>query len=274
MTKNSLLSNFKYYGTLAKMFFKMNLKSSASYYGWSFVGVYVAHVLGYIASYITIWGAMRSFDSLLGWSLAAVMFIYSIDLFSYSLAQMFVQVFWRMDDLVGKGELDNYLLRPVDSFVHLFLHHIEFGYLAHITVALAALIFAIVASPVAWTGTLVVALIITLIAATLLQIVFGSLPACAAFWFINSQNFTGLIRWGTRTFIQYPIIIYPAAIRFFISFIIPIAFVNYYPSLVMLGKAEGIWIWGPVIALVLGVGLMVVTLFTWRFSVRRYSSSG
>ena len=268
------METIRYYFTLAKMFFFMNLKSSASYYGWSFLGVYIAHVLGYIASYITIWGAMRSFDGLMGWSMSAVMFIYSIDLFSYALAQMFVQVFWRTDELIGRGRLDDFLLRPVDSFAHLVLHKVEFGYLAHISVALAALIFAIFISPVAWTGIMVFALVITLIAATLLQIVFGSLPACAAFWFINSENFTAFVRWGSRTFIQYPIIIYPAAIRFFISFIIPMAFVNYYPSLVMLGKAEGIWIYGPLISLAIAIILMIVTVRTWHFCVRHYSSSG
>ena len=268
------MQTMRWYATLARLFFKMNVKSTASYYGWSFVGVYVAHVLGYITSYVTIWASMRSFGGVMGWSMQDVMFLYSLDLFSYALANMFVQPFWRMNELVGQGKLDGFLLRPMNSFVHIVLNHIEFGYLAHISVALAAIIVTLVLSPVAFTALSLLALLTTLAGAFLIQCALGVMPACMAFWVIESSQFASLIRFGSRDFVQYPIVIYPTAIRFIISFIVPVAFVNYYPSLMLLGKAEGLWHLAPLYTLGIGLLLAFATLRLWHFSVRRYSSSG
>ena len=268
------MDTLRYYGDLARYFLRINLKRSISYYGKSFIWAYLAHVVGYIGSYITIWGAMRSFDGLGGWSIREVVFLYSIDLLTYALAQMFVQSFWNMDELVRKGKLDDYLLRPIHSLFYIVLYHIEYGYIAHISVAACALVITLVTLPIAWSFVAVVSFIVAIIGGCLIQFVLGVLPSCMSFWTVESNNFQGIFRWTSRSFIQYPIIIYPVALRFAISFIVPVAFINYYPYLSMLDKEQGIWIYGPLLALGIGAVLAFVTVKVWDVCVRRYSSSG
>lgn len=267
------MKKIRWWFKLGWLFFTMNIRSTISYYRWSFVGVYIAHVLGYVNSYIIIWASMRSFKGLLGWNMRDVVFIYSIDLLSYALANMFVQPFWRMNELVGQGKLDDYLVRPVHSLIHIMLRHIEFGYLAHISVAITAMGVVITLSGIAWTIHNIIALVVTLIGAFFLQCTFGILPSCSTFFTIQSDQLAGMIRWGGREFIKYPIIIYPAGIRYLISFIIPFAFVNYYPVLSLLDKAKGIWVYGPLMSLGLGIFLFSITVVVWNWSIKHYSSS-
>lgn len=267
-------SQLQWWWKLLCIFFSMNVRSTISYYRWSFLWAYVAHVLGYVNSYIIIWASMRAFDGILNWSMQDVMFIYSLDLFSYSLANMFVQPFWDMDGLVGKGKLDDFLVRPLPPLLHLMMRNVQFAYIAHISVSIVAFIGILKISNMAWTPLQFFQLVITLIGAFLLQCSFGIMPACAAFRWIQADNFASFIRWDVREFIKYPIIIYPIWLRFGLSFIIPVAFVNYYPSIALLSKGGGLMSYGPYYTLLLGVFLFAVTLYIWKKSLQRYSSSG
>ena len=74
---------------------------------------------------------------------------------------------------------------------------------------------------------------------------------------------------------HYPIDIFSAWVRIVVTGLLPVAFMNYYPALILLGKVEktaapGIGFLSPIVALVL-IGL---TSIVWHFAMRRYSSSG
>jgi len=269
-----LISQMRWLGKLVGLFFSMNMRSTINYYRWSFVWVYIAHVLGYINSYIIIWGSMRSFDGIGAWSMQDVMFLYTFDLLSYSLANMFAQPFWNWDELVGKGKLDDYLIRPMSPLLHVVLRDIQFGYIAHISVSIGAFALLLHYTNALWGGMMFAQFGIALIGAFLIQVSFGILPSCIGFRWIRADQLASLVRWDSRNFIQYPIVIYPAWLRFVLSSIIPIAFVNYYPSLTLLQKDSPIGMYGPLCTLAIGVTLLVLTLVVWKKSLRRYSSSG
>jgi ABC-2 type transport system permease protein len=82
-------------------------------------------------------------------------------------------------------------------------------------------------------------------------------------------QFYGLVQW-------YPIDIFGKAFRVIVTGLIPVAFMNYYPALMLLDKLdrESPWWWlgymSPIVALLL-VG---ITAGVWRLALRRYSSSG
>ena len=74
---------------------------------------------------------------------------------------------------------------------------------------------------------------------------------------------------------HYPIDIFGSWFRVVVTGLIPVAFMNYYPALILLDKLNqnvGWWVGylSPIVALLL-VGM---TAGVWHFALRRYSSAG
>ena len=75
---------------------------------------------------------------------------------------------------------------------------------------------------------------------------------------------------------QYPIDIYSAWLRRFLAYIVPLAFVCYFPALYVLGKEDPLGLprfldfASPAVA----VAAVCVAGLVWRFAVRHYRSAG
>jgi ABC-2 type transport system permease protein len=88
-------------------------------------------------------------------------------------------------------------------------------------------------------------------------------------WFVKIYNVTEVLR-GLLEAGRFPTIAYPAAYRFFFTFIVPVAFLTTIPAQAMLGRSEMTWIFG---AGLLAIGLLVASGIFWRFALRFYTSA-
>ena len=88
-------------------------------------------------------------------------------------------------------------------------------------------------------------------------------------WFVKIYNVTEVLR-GFLEAGRYPITSYPAAYRFFFTFVVPVTFLTTVPAQSMLGQIQFTWL--------LGAGFLAVILFFistqfWRFALRFYTSA-
>ncbi len=88
-------------------------------------------------------------------------------------------------------------------------------------------------------------------------------------WFVKIYNVTEVLR-GLLEAGRYPMVAYPAAYRFFFTFIVPVAFLTTVPAEAMLGRGEVGWVIG---AGVLALGLFLISIGFWRFALRFYTSA-
>jgi ABC-2 type transport system permease protein len=88
-------------------------------------------------------------------------------------------------------------------------------------------------------------------------------------WFVKIYNVTEVLR-GLMEAGRYPMAAYPAAYRFFFTFVVPIAFLTTVPSEALLGRAEPIWIWG---SMFLAIALLYTSHKFWQFALRFYTSA-
>ena len=88
-------------------------------------------------------------------------------------------------------------------------------------------------------------------------------------WFVKVYNATEVLR-GLLEAGRYPIVAYPAAYRFFFTFVVPVAFLTTVPAQTMLGRVEIIWISG---AGMLAIALGWASSAFWRFALRFYTSA-
>lgn len=88
-------------------------------------------------------------------------------------------------------------------------------------------------------------------------------------WFVKIYNVTEVLR-GLVEAGRYPIVAYPAAYRFFFTFVVPVAFLTTIPAQAMLNRGELGWLVG---AGLLAAGLLLASRFFWQFALRFYTSA-
>ena len=100
---------------------------------------------------------------------------------------------------------------------------------------------------------------------------------CIQFWTKDATEFANAFTYGGATLTQYPLTIFPKELMRSLTFVVPVAFVNWYPCLLparprrpLRAIPAGSSSARPVAA-VLMVGL---ALLVWRTGVRRYTSTG
>ncbi len=93
--------------------------------------------------------------------------------------------------------------------------------------------------------------------------------AATSIWFVKIQNVTEVLR-GLLDAGRYPIVAYPAAYRFFFTFVVPISFLTTIPAQAMLGRLSINWLLG---AGCLAIILFVVSTRFWQFALKFYTSA-
>lgn len=88
-------------------------------------------------------------------------------------------------------------------------------------------------------------------------------------WFVKIYNVTEVLR-GLLEAGRFPMVAYPAAYRFFFTFVVPVAFLTTVPAEAMLGRVQVGWLVG---AALLALGLLFASRFFWRFALRFYTSA-
>jgi ABC-2 type transport system permease protein len=110
-------------------------------------------------------------------------------------------------------------------------------------------------------------------------VIFGSVwvvGSCLAFWTTDGGEFTNAFTYGGNFMSQYPVDILSTWLRRFLAYIVPLAFVCYFPALYILDKPDPLGLphafdfLSPLVA----AGATAVASVAWRFAVRHYRSAG
>jgi ABC-2 type transport system permease protein len=219
---------------------------------------------------------VTQFTSLKDWTLWELVFLYCLWILGHSLYSLFFSHTSRMEDYLIEGTFDQFLLRPASPLIQVLGREFQYLEIADTLIGLAGISLAYVQLGLHWDGWRWGFFVIAVISGAVIVLALNLLIACTAFWtgrsrgaFMVVGQFYGLVQW-------YPIDIFGKAFRVIVTGLIPVAFMNYYPALMLLDKLdrESPWWWlgymSPIVALLL-VG---ITAGVWRLALRRYSSSG
>jgi ABC-2 type transport system permease protein len=115
-----------------------------------------------------------------------------------------------------------------------------------------------------------------ILAGALIETTLSLMIACISFWTGRSRRANNLMMQLNVMVQYYPMDIFGYVFRVIVTGFIPVAFMNYYPALMLLdklGHAGSPWWLGymsPVVALL----LVIIASGVWRLALRQYSSSG
>ena len=91
------------------------------------------------------------------------------------------------------------------------------------------------------------------------------------FFTTQSLEIMNIFTDGARDLTQYPLSIFHKYVKNFFTYIMPLAFVNYFPLLYVIGRTENkLYMISPIVSILFIIPCYVV----WRIGVRKYKSTG
>lgn len=265
------MESLRLYFKLVKIAFQSRLQYRADF---------ITGVLGVIvlnAVQLGLIGILVSrFTHLKSWTLWEVVFLYCLWLLGHSLYSLF---FWHiryLEDYLVQGTFDQFLVRPASPFVLFLGREVQYLGVADATFAVTGLILSYTNLSLQWDFWQWLFFAMAIIAGALIESTLVLMLSCAAFWTGRSRRVQNVIMELNYIVQNYPMDIFGPTFRVIVTGVVPVAFMNYYPALMLLGKLDyqGPWWWlgylSPVVALLL-IGL---ANRVWSLSLRHYSSSG
>jgi len=253
----------------------MFFKSRGEYVTSFFAGI-IANFYCYLITFIIFWIFVQKFKSIGGWGFSELSILYGLNLLTYAIAGTLCwYTVYRLEQIVINGGLDKFLLRPIGIIPQLMCEGFGYTFIGQIVVTIMFLVCAIGKISFKITFLKIIYLVLALVGGVMLQsgamIIVGSL----SFWILRSTGIGQIFYYDIRGFINYPLNIYPTYIKIIVSSIFPWAFINYYPSIILLNKTENIFdLLLGIVSPVVGFLFLRIALFIFKIGLKRYESSG
>jgi ABC-2 type transport system permease protein len=247
-------------------------------YRVSFVTEAIGVALVTLLEYASLALVFQKFQNLGGWSLGQVAFLYGLAEFSFGIMDLIFSGF-DPDNFgikVRRGSFDQLLLRPVNITLQVLSSEFVLRRFGKIFIGFFIFISAITLNPVQWTLAKVALTVLVVLSQVCF---FGGLfviGSTITFWTIESIEVINIFTYGGSYLISHPIHIYPEVIRRFFTFVIPAAFLNYYPALYILEIPDplGLPVWIAFLAPLSGLMILTAAMVFWRFGINHYQSTG
>jgi ABC-2 type transport system permease protein len=209
-----------------------------------------------------------------GFALPEVLFLYGTATVALSLADLLLGTAERLGQHIRQGTLDTLLVRPVSPLVQLATEEFSPRRMGRLVPALVALAAGLSRLHVPAARLAVVP---PMIAAGVW--IFGALWVLAASWqfvLIDGEQATHSITYGGGFVTQYPLSVFGRDALRGLTYVLPLAFVNWEPALYVLHRPDPLGLpvvfrfASPLVALILSV----LAALAWRTGLRHYRSTG
>lgn len=261
---------FKYYFKLYYLFIAQDIKGKMQYridFFISSVGMILTDLLGILS----LWVLFESIPNILGWTYYELLFIYGFSLIALSPLQLFFDNLWNLPTYLITGDFIKYYLKPINIFFYYFAEIFDIKGVSQFLIGFFVLFYSWEKLQIQLSIINIGILIISIVSGSLVMISLMVITSAAAFWVLNVTPLLNLI-FRLREYIRYPVDIFDPFLRFIFSFVIPIAFVAYYPSKVFLRPSDN-----NLLILVLpfiGMLLFLIAYKIWTKGAKRYIGTG
>lgn len=254
------------YGKILAQGFKSKMSYRADFI-ISNIGMIVSNLMGFVTFYIL----FQNFPSINGWTMYEMLFLYGFSLVALTPVQCFFDNNWNLRFMVKSGDFIKYCFRPINIFFYFISEDFDVKGLGQFAFGLGTLIYAWNHMGLPVTFFVIAQLVLFLFAASLFMISIMNFATATCFWIQNS-GYVMVIMSRFRDFSKYPASIYNSVFKIIFTFVIPIAFIAYYPSLPIL-RPDSVpllsWL-SPLIGLV----FFYLSYRFWLHGARKYDGTG
>lgn len=226
---------------------------------------------------IVIWFTLLKFDNLNGWNIYEMLFLFSLLFLTYGILIIFFTGLRDFGDTVRNGNFDRFILRPRGLLFQIICVNSDwFAALGHGSLGIVLFILSAGKVGIVWNAVNIIYYFFAVTGGVLIQGAIFLIFASVNFFLIKTDSLKDLLYWNMRKFAGYPISIFHKAIQVLLMYVVPFAFVNYFPAQFLLRKPDmeqypDIYIY---LTPIIGIVLYSLAYRFWKFSLKYYKSTG
>ena len=243
-------------------------------YRGSFFISMVSMLLYYIAQFSIVGFTVNTFKNINGWKLPEIAFLYSFILMSQGLNTLLFGPMVRFDEVIRKGDWDYLLIRPFQPLVALLSMKFDPSAIIHLILGLIFFFYSSVQINLNLTAVDYLLITQLWVGGTLILASIRIIVASVAFMSVSTESLVHFFVYSSKEFIIYPINIFQRPIPFILTFIFPLAFINYYPVHMFINKEVLFADFLKYGTLPVGVAYFSFSLWVFKAGMKRYHSTG
>lgn len=216
------------------------------------------------------------FPKLRGWTLWEVGLLYAMVHSAFALAELAARGFDTFSRQIREGAFDAALIRPYSPFFMTLCSDFHARRVGRLAQALTVGLICSAKAGVLWTPDRVLLAIGALIGGACFFVALFVIGATLCFWTVESIELINIFTHGGIEAANVPVSIYHRWFRNVFIFVVPLAWVNYFPALHLLQRADplGFPAAAQVMAPLVGVAFLCLARLIWATGVRHYQSTG
>lgn len=247
----------------------IHLKSAMTYRG-SFLLSCLGTLMGTVNVFLGVIFLLDRFGTIGGYTLPQLSLCYAVILLATSLAECFARGFDNFPRVLAQAQFDRILVRPRSLIFQLLCQDMKPNMLPRVLQGVVMLVWAVCSGAVRWTAGKALALFLMIACGAC--IFFGLFLINAALCFFTTEGLEvmNIFTDGPREYGKYPFGVYGKPVLYVLTFLVPLALVQYWPLQYLLDRGPGWYGALPLLAL-----LFLFPCFgVWRLGVRHYRSTG
>jgi ABC-2 type transport system permease protein len=211
-----------------------------------------------------------------GFALPEVMFLYGTAGVSFGVADVTLGTAETLGEHIRQGTLDTLLVRPVAPLLQLATENFSPRRLGKLLPAIAVLAVALTRLDVIWTPVRAALVPLMVLGGAW---IFGALWVLTASWqfvVVDGRQAGNSVTYGGAYLTQYPLSLFGRDALRGLTWVVPLAFVNWEPALYVLGRHDplGLPVSFRFAAPLVAAALSVLAALAWRTGLRHYRSTG
>jgi len=260
----------KFYSNIYFKIIAQDIKSKLSYRADFFLSM-LGMILINVSGAVGFWLIFQRFPEINGWTYHEMIFLYGFCLVSATPAQCLFDNNWVLRYAVYSGDFIKYCFRPINVFFYYISETFDLKGIWQFLFGLIAVIYAWNKLQITLDAVNVLLFIIQSLSASLFAVAILNASAASCFWIENSFFILSLSS-KLRDFAKYPVSIFSKPLRIILTFVVPIAFLAYYPCQSLLRPdAIPVLTW---LTPVFGALFFVLSYKFWMTGAKRFNGTG
>lgn len=240
------------------------------------MGWVLSNPIQFIVGFATIKFVVSQFGNINGWDYGQLAFLYGLAVISHAFSMIFFVQGWFMGWFVIEGDFDRYLTRPLSVPYQFFFTNINVWGLTDLVPGIIVFAYGCIKINFHFTLWNVILIILMLAGATLIRGGVYILLGTTSFYTRSTTDFGPFCQEIFDKTTMYPLSMYPEALQFLLTYIIPIGWVSFYPAAGLLNLEDKILQAAPTafMTFLIGVITIAISMNVFRIGLKRYESAG
>lgn len=222
------------------------------------------------------WVVLTRFESIGGWTLGEIAFLYGLRLVVHAVAGVLAGPFFGLQEQVRSGEFDRYLVRPVSPLLQFMTQRVQVSIIGDLLGGVAVFLGANTLIRIDWSPLALLFLALAILGGAFVELASRILVGALSFRFLASASVLYLADSLFSTYGNYPLTVFGSALSAVFTFVVPLAIVAYFPATVLLDRTAELQV-SPVIAYLtplIGIVWLAISIQCFRRQMGHYQSAG